>query len=272
MGKYVAFAELPEKELAIGKRIKVARRHFGISQEFLASLMSVTRDQLNNVEIGRVALRFLLGWRLCQWLDVNPLWVASGEGDMKRFIWMHYDRTLDRELFSDVMSKIRISYSEWREIQSALEPRTYFEECLHLMTGNWQKTFGRARMSEQQKFLFYVAGASDEYVKRMRIDRKGIKHYLGNVIAIPLSWVELRRRLRAATAPPGAKAALARQFEVSTAAVSQWLSGANAPAADTTLRLLEWVVAEEAKQQKASAGSASTQPAPKTQKSKSTSP
>jgi len=82
-------------------------------------------------------------------------------------------------------------------------------------------------------------------------------------------WNSLRLRLRAATQQYGAKAELARQFNITPQAVAEWLSGASAPTADTTLRLLEWVTTAEADQQKKRAGSARTQPALKTRDQKS---
>lgn len=85
-----------------------------------------------------------------------------------------------------------------------------------------------------------------------------------------LFWNELRARLAAATDQYGARAALARQFGVTPQAVAEWLSGASAPTAETTLRLLEWVTAEEAKsKEKKRAGSGSTRPALKTRSRKS---
>lgn len=72
----------------------------------------------------------------------------------------------------------------------------------------------------------------------------------------------LRARLLRATSERGAKAALAKEFGVSRQAVNAWLSGASAPEAETTLRLLEWVTADEAKKQ--GVGSGSTPPAPET--------
>lgn len=84
-------------------------------------------------------------------------------------------------------------------------------------------------------------------------------------------WNELRTRLAAATEQYGARAALAREFGVTPQAVAEWLSGASSPTAETTLRLLEWVTAEEAKSnQKKRAGSADTRPTLKTQNRKST--
>jgi len=59
---------------------------------------------------------------------------------------------------------------------------------------------------------------------------------------------KLRARLIAACEPAGVKTALAKEFGVSTAAVSQWLSGKNDPKAETALRLLNWVQEREAQQ------------------------
>lgn len=95
-----------------------------------------------------------------------------------------------------------------------------------------------------------------------------VKRYLTSKMVPPASWKELRLRLEAALGASGAQAALARSFGVSTAAVSQWLSGATTPKADTALRLLQWVTVAEAKQKK-SAGGAETRPALKTRKRKS---
>jgi transcriptional regulator with XRE-family HTH domain len=83
------------------------------------------------------------------------------------------------------------------------------------------------------------------------------------------TWGSLRRRIRAATRERGARARLARKFRVTPQAVAEWLSGASAPTAETTLRLLEWVTAEEAKQKKSAGNVSETRPARKTQTRKS---
>jgi len=88
-------------------------------------------------------------------------------------------------------------------------------------------------------------------------------------------WDKLRKQLQSATKLPGARSALAREFQVSAATVSQWLSDDARqriyPTAENTLRLLEWVTAKKAQsKQNKRAGSGSTQPALKTRKRKST--
>jgi transcriptional regulator with XRE-family HTH domain len=81
-------------------------------------------------------------------------------------------------------------------------------------------------------------------------------------------WKCLRVRLTRAVSAYGAKSALAREFNVTPASVSEWLSGESSPTAETTLRLLHWVEDYEA-QQKESPGRAVTRPERKTQVSKS---
>jgi DNA-binding transcriptional regulator YiaG len=77
----------------------------------------------------------------------------------------------------------------------------------------------------------------------------------------------LRRRLNRATAQRGVKTALAVYLTVPLSCVSDWLSGKREPGGDTTLKLLRWVMQQEA-QQKQSPGSAETPPGPTTQSKK----
>lgn len=84
-------------------------------------------------------------------------------------------------------------------------------------------------------------------------DKEGVKP------ATASRWPNLRERTKALTAEHGAKARLADAFGVSRQVLNGWLSGASAPDAETTLRLLAWVTAEEAKTKTAGA----QKPAPK---------
>jgi transcriptional regulator with XRE-family HTH domain len=64
-------------------------------------------------------------------------------------------------------------------------------------------------------------------------------------------------RVRRGTKAKGQKAALAKFLNVSQSRVSEWLRGKNEPGGEITLRLLEWVTAQEA-QQKSPGGVEST--------------
>jgi transcriptional regulator with XRE-family HTH domain len=78
-------------------------------------------------------------------------------------------------------------------------------------------------------------------------------------------WEALRKRLCKLKLERGTKLSLSKDFGVSPSVVSQWFKGVTIPTAENTLRLLEWVTAEEAKQQK-SPGRARTHPERKTRK------
>ena len=83
-------------------------------------------------------------------------------------------------------------------------------------------------------------------------------------------WGGLRARLLLETQDRGRKSELARYLGIARQAVNGWLTGAVAPNAEMTLRLLEWVEGEEAKQQKKRAARSAKRPAPTTRKRKST--
>ena len=68
----------PEKELSC--RVRQAREARRYTQARLAAETGLSRDQLASIEAGRVALRFVTGWKLCQFLNLNPAWLATGRG------------------------------------------------------------------------------------------------------------------------------------------------------------------------------------------------
>lgn len=84
---------------------------------------------------------------------------------------------------------------------------------------------------------------------------------------LPASLPELITRLETATLVRGSRAALMRELGLSSARLSQWLSGRRKPDAEMTLRLLAWVQAAEA--QKGSPASVLPPAGPKTRSRKS---
>ena len=55
------------------------------TQGLLGRNVGLSRDQLASIEAGRVALRFVTGWKLCQFLNLNPAWLATGSGRQSPF-------------------------------------------------------------------------------------------------------------------------------------------------------------------------------------------
>jgi hypothetical protein len=85
----------------------------------------------------------------------------------------------------------------------------------------------------------------------------------GNVSPVKSTMASLLDRLNKATSQRGMKSKLAKVMGVPLSNVSQWLSGEREPGGETTLRLLNWVIAAEAKQE--SPGGVEAPPEPKTQ-------
>ena len=88
-----------------------------------------------------------------------------------------------------------------------------------------------------------------------------------NVAPVKSTMANLLDRLNKATSQRGMKSKLAKVMGVPLSNVSQWLSGEREPGGETTLRLLNWVIATEAKQE--SPGGVDAPPEPKTQVRKS---
>ena len=71
------YKPLSAVDLAICSRLGSCRRSAKISQAELAAKIGITRNQLTNIESGRVALTYHIGWRACEYLNVSLLWLAG---------------------------------------------------------------------------------------------------------------------------------------------------------------------------------------------------
>lgn len=80
------FRKLPQEERAVGSRLADVRRYYGYSQDFCARAIQLSRNQLANIESGRVPLRFWTGWRACNFLKLNQYWLAVGSGPEEPFL------------------------------------------------------------------------------------------------------------------------------------------------------------------------------------------
>jgi transcriptional regulator with XRE-family HTH domain len=269
------YKPLPPRELAICRRVREARLREGISQRLLAEEIGRTRDQLANVEGGRVPLRFGLAWDLCRHLDLNPLWLL--DRDSNRGVWVKYDFPTGSEdaLFSDVLLGCIQDYRIARE--NFLESRPQYFANEQIPSGGLPAApLDEALSDYEERFERHMERAAKEFRRNTSVQKdltrsaRGARFGAMRKSASSL-WSQLRGRLASATSGPGEKARLAREIGVSRQAVSEWITRRkNAPSSETTLRLLAWVTEAEA-QQKNRTRRAETPRAQKTPKSKSTS-
>lgn len=73
---------MSKSALAVGKRIKIIRQHFGLSQPKFGEKLGVSRDVISNIEQGRVPLKPLLAEHICSVFSVDMVWLNCGEGEM----------------------------------------------------------------------------------------------------------------------------------------------------------------------------------------------
>jgi transcriptional regulator with XRE-family HTH domain len=66
----------------VGSRIKLLRKALAMTQEQLAQQLGIGKAALSMIETGRAALSARNRQRLIQELNVNPEWIACGEGKM----------------------------------------------------------------------------------------------------------------------------------------------------------------------------------------------
>ncbi len=99
------------REHDIGERARRFRESINWPQSAMAPEVDLSRDRLASVEYGRTPLRYNAGYRLCFIFDVNPRWLADGEGEMKAAagaVDLPTPETQPRRaLFSEIWDKVR---------------------------------------------------------------------------------------------------------------------------------------------------------------------
>ena len=206
------FKPLPEGQRKIGFRVAYFRKCSGISRQRLADEAGLTLNQLANVESGRVPLKAIAAWRICQpvAMDIHPQFLFGGypqlpfpllsSGQKKRF---------EREVLANAAE-------------------TFWDF--------WSK-FGWLFQSEN-------ADCSESVSKvecKPMVDNSNNSATLVAVSSEIPTWKQLVQELKRRTKAPGAKVRLANDLKTSRQNVNKWLSGKGAPSAELILELLRWV-------------------------------
>lgn len=271
MGKdFTLHFSLDGEEKAVCNRLGSARRWAGLSQEDLADALGITRAQLANIETGRTELAFTLGWNACKRLDIRQLYLATGSQPVTPFFDagpledlpspnISFRRACVAGPISDLLNMVDCgsdmvgpggSMEAYRRAASELF-RTFLLRLPKDRYKDFLDTLYRAMMEFEAVSLKAVENISLTGIPPIR-----------NTSDMVRDLKSLRARLRTATSDYGKKAELARHLETSLPRISEWLSDTE-PGGETTLKLLNWVEQQEAKQK--SPGSAETPPEPKAQ-------
>ena len=255
-----------------------------MSQRLFAFSHGWSMNQFKRIEGGKVAPRFGPVWQMCFMAQINPLWLAFGEPNLRYAcanypVFEKHPELTPEMLFITVMNAIEAEYRaedeklEWGGRPTAVKRPEIFvlRERLAELTAKFAE---RVAPADRARFCAYLAASADRFLAGKAISNKVVDtqpKIQNKCIFMADSrdsyWQQLRKTIVEKTTQRGARAALARLLGVSPQALNEWLQDRSAPPAEQTLRLLRWVEqgAEQPQQQKC-AGRASTRPAPKTRK------
>lgn len=132
----------------------------------------------------------------------------------------------------------------WAKVSDCPKPdwKTVLERSAGLALLKERRATGSfVTLTRDEDRILYGAG-------KLLVDTKPSSDSFHAMKALPKTWIQLRDLVLKRTEESGAKAQLARDVGVSRQAVNKWLNQGVEPSAETTLRLLAWVTAREAKQ------------------------
>lgn len=247
-----AFKPLPEWERQVGRRLASLRWGEGWTQRQLAAALGLTRDQVANVEIGRVALDCLPGVFVCLLFQVHPNWLATGVNtDAPPLV-------LDKTEMAFQVQGLHFTFLEYWSffakkngwIKPDELPGRFIERGLAESASRranmerWIYEQGDAGSPLDFAFNAWPAIQGESRPRRREVplaetSDPGIyapmKHTMQSLLA----------RVRKLTDARGAKMGLASALGVSPSRVSEWMAGKSEPSGTATLQLLEWVEAQE---------------------------
>lgn len=68
--------------MTVNARVKKLRKALNLSQTEFGKKLGVSKDVIANIELERVEIKELTINLICRTYNVNPLWLAEGEGDI----------------------------------------------------------------------------------------------------------------------------------------------------------------------------------------------
>lgn len=274
---------LSGKEREICHRVREWRNYLRLPLAVVAEMVQVKPSYLASIENARNPLRYSVAYRLLNSNVINIHWLFHGAGPALGRSFAPSPAFLkvgEKVLFSQVYFAFLRFQMNYQFVPGGVLGREMARQWLDAYVTDWLSgildediesfTANLVRAGEGYVGAYSKADPSTIELRRRKmallraaqsagsaqieknkegVDSAVVKHYLTSMRVGDKYWEGLRRRLGIAVGRSGAKGVeLAQVFGVSKAAFSQWLTGKTSPTADTTLQLLEWVSAEEAKQ------------------------
>ena len=96
--------KLPDHEVAICSRVRAIRIRNRHKQADVATILGLSTSRYKNIEYGVTPLKFREAVYLCSEYDINPLWLATGDGPQQPYI--------DLEPIGELVTKLTKPFSE----------------------------------------------------------------------------------------------------------------------------------------------------------------
>jgi DNA-binding XRE family transcriptional regulator len=250
--------------------------------------MWLSYHQLNRIERGEVAAPFLAALLFCEFVDLNPLWLALGGQESKFGFFIFQGSALQKDLqehpgatFFEILSKHRRDFGvfgsgrvrSYRRNESPETLRIFRSLYLDAPPAEERKgdssyavlrevdLSGSYETGEKSGGVPETSNVNDLLTNELRFGKVGSMKLRKASL-----WPALRDRVLRLVRQRGMKSVLARDIGVSRQAINALISrkGTHGPSAEYALRLSKWVEIAEA-QQKQSAG-VSEAPARKTRR------
>ncbi len=237
----------------VASRLASARREVGLTQASLAQIIGYSQSAVAGIESGKVipSGRFLRAAAAA--VGLSWQWLTTGEGqkynspdraaevaEKSRYTEQINALTSKMQdlakMFSQLSADMLKAPPIPREQTSSIDPGEIFSFAFGHLAGDMK------RLSVDVKSL---AAKEDSSNETLTSDAKAPT----NCPVQPI-MPTLIERLRRATSERGRKTELAAWLGVPRQSVNDWLSARMEPSGETTLRLLNWVTAEEAKTKK----------------------
>lgn len=271
---------LSDSEIAVCRRLRELRRDALLSRVAFAKAIGVDTGRYANYEHGRARLPYMVGVQVCERFDINQRWLATGKTPMRPFfkaapvngehksflnvyqqdLARHVDQRWNTEKVLATVGGMRedSGFPYYPRIGAAFP-----EVATVALQKQISAALDELPDEAQGRYIATLVKASQAFLRGPKNEVLTTSGISEQSTPVALSLKELLNRVSAATTARGKKGELASFLRVSPSRLSEWLAGDHEPGAEVALRMLGWVLSEEAKQQ--TSGGALTLPEAKTQ-------
>lgn len=232
----------------------------------MARKLGVSRNQLANIESGRVAVRFSLGNLFCSNENLSQWWLATGEAPKSPYFELdksfYEPEPKESALFSEVcfgrlQEILQVRIRLYRSAANSEAAADYLADSYQLLFKQLLPVLVFEVPEDARiDYLTFLVTETRQFIEDHKSSTISDKSLLTSCdVSVTLREVKsirtmqaLRESLQKLLKRPGKRAELMSYLrDVPRESISRWLSGEREPGGETTLQLLNWVEFQERK-------------------------